>query len=82
MAIRLASNCINCDNLMEGDVCAIHKVMVNDHYTCDSFEMKSHLKDDRNCVTCVRYNEPDCANPTKAAPGMLCAAWAPQRADA
>lgn len=67
---------------MKGEVCAIHKVMVNNHYTCDSFEMKSQLKDDRNCVTCVRYNESDCANPEKAAPGMLCAAWAPQRADA
>lgn len=82
MAIRLAHNCINCDHLMQGDICSVHKVMVNDHYTCDSFEMKSTLVDDINCVTCVRYEESDCANPEKAAPGMLCAAWAPQRANA
>ena len=82
MAIRLANNCSNCDNLMIGDVCSIHKVMVNTHYTCDSFEMKALLKDDRNCVTCARYQETDCSNPEKAAPGMLCVTWAPQQVDA
>lgn len=78
MAIRLAHNCVNCDNLGEGNVCDVHKVMVNTHYTCDSFEMKAALKNDRNCGSCVRYEESDCANPAKAAPGMLCGAWAPQ----
>ena len=82
MAIRLAHNCINCENLIDGGVCAIHKVMVNTHYTCDSFEMKSSVKNDRNCVTCARYENSDCANPDKAAPGMLCASWAPRQADA
>ena len=82
MAIRLAHNCINCENLIVGGVCAIHKVMVNTHYTCDSFEMKSSVKNDRNCVTCARYENSDCANPDKAAPGMLCASWAPRQADA
>ena len=78
MAIRLAHNCTNCDNLMDANLCAKHKVLVSDHYTCDSFEMKGKLKDERNCVTCLRYEESDCANPSKAAPGMLCATWAPQ----
>lgn len=76
MAIRLANNCSNCDHLMDGNVCSKHKVMVNTHYTCDHFEMK--VQDERNCVTCTRYEESDCANPTKAAPGMLCGSWAPQ----
>ena len=78
MAIRLAHNCSNCDNLMEGNLWAKHKVIVNTHYTCDSFEMKAALKDERNCVTCARYENTDCANPDKAAPGMLCASWAPE----
>ena len=82
MAIRLSHNCSNCDHLLEGGVCGKHKVLVNTHYTCDSFEMKASLKDERNCVTCARYEADDCANPSKAAPGMLCAAWAPQAAKA
>ncbi|MDT0554699.1 hypothetical protein [Patiriisocius hiemis] len=76
MAIRLANNCSNCENLLDGNLCTKHKVIVNAHYTCNNFEMKS--LDERNCVTCSRYEESDCANPTKAAPGMLCASWAPQ----
>ncbi len=78
MAIKLAHNCSNCDQLKDGNFCLIHNVHVSDKYTCDSFEMKAALKDDRNCVTCSRYQDTDCANPTKAAPGMLCASWAPQ----
>ncbi len=82
MSIRLANNCINCENIMEGSVCKIHGVKVSNSYTCDSFEMKAALKDDRNCVTCVRYETSDCVNPQKAAPGMLCSHWAPQNASA
>ncbi|WP_373516507.1 hypothetical protein [Pricia sp.] len=82
MSIRLANNCINCDHIMEGSVCEVHGVKVSHSYTCDSFEMKAALKDDRNCVTCVRYETSDCANPQKAAPGMLCSHWAPQNAHA
>lgn len=78
MAIRLAHNCSNCDQLKEGNFCTKHNVHVNTHYTCDSFEMKASLKDERNCVTCSRYEKSDCANPEKSAPGMLCASWAPQ----
>lgn len=82
MSIRLANNCNNCENLMEGSVCKVHGVKVSNSYTCDSFDMKAALKDDRNCVTCVRYETSDCANPAKAAPGMLCSHWAPQYASA
>lgn len=78
MAIKLAHNCINCDQLKDDNYCNKHQVNVNSAYTCDSFEMKAALKDDRNCVTCKRYEESDCANPKTAAPGMLCASWAPQ----
>lgn len=82
MSIRLANNCSNCDNMMEGGVCRVHGVKVSNSYTCDSFDMKAALKDDRNCVTCVRYETSDCANPQKAAPGMLCSHWAPLNANA
>ena len=78
MAIRLANNCENCENLAPNNTCSKHHVQVNNRYTCDSFEMKASLKDDRNCITCMRYEGDNCANPTKAAPGMLCASWAPQ----
>lgn len=78
MAIRLANNCENCENLDSKNVCKKHGVIVNNRYTCDHFEMKASLLDDRNCITCMRYETTNCANPTKAAPGMLCASWAPQ----
>lgn len=78
MAIKLAHNCVNCDQLRDGNYCKKHKVNVSAQYTCDSFKMKAALKDDRNCVTCIRFEKEDCANPTTAAPGMLCASWAPQ----
>ena len=82
MSIRLANNCVNCENLLDGSICKVHGVKVSNSYTCDTFEMKAVLKDDRNCVTCVRYETSDCANPQKAAPGMLCSQWAPQNASA
>ncbi|EPR67648.1 hypothetical protein ADICYQ_3288 [Cyclobacterium qasimii M12-11B] len=44
--------------------------------------MKAALKDNRNCDSCLRYETDDCANPQKAAPGMLCSHWAPQSANA
>ena len=78
MAIRLANNCINCDNFVDGGVCAEHKVMVSAKHTCDSFEMKPSLKNDRNCITCSRYETESCAHPEHASPGMLCASWAPR----
>lgn len=78
MAIRLANNCENCENLSSNNMCSKHHVQVNNRYTCDSFEMKAAFKDDRNCVTCMRFEADNCANPSKAAPGMLCASWAPQ----
>ena len=82
MAIRIGNSCVNCENLSANEICGIHKVKVSNSYTCDSFEMKAALKDDRNCVTCVRFETSDCANPQKAAPGMLCSHWAPQSATA
>ncbi|MDN3204130.1 hypothetical protein [Algoriphagus sediminis] len=82
MAIRLGNNCQNCENLNGDNTCKVHGVEVSSHYTCDQFEMKAELKDDRNCTTCLRYEREDCANPTHAAPGMMCASWAPNRASA
>ena len=77
MAIKLAHNCSNCSQFTEGNYCSKHKVHISAKYTCDSFEMRAALKDERNCVSCTHYEESDCANPSKAAPGMLCASWAP-----
>ncbi|WP_010523268.1 hypothetical protein [Aquimarina agarivorans] len=82
MAIRLGNSCINCENLTQEGACKIHMVAVSNNYTCDHFSMKATLKDDRNCVTCTRFHESDCANPQAAAPGMLCTHWAPQNATA
>lgn len=82
MSIRLGNSCTNCENFTAQNMCKVHGVKVNENYTCDSFVMKAALKDDRNCVTCVRYGQSDCANPQKAAPGMLCSHWAPQQATA
>tara|TARA_B100001057_G_scaffold344692_1_gene345710 strand:- start:9825 stop:9959 length:135 start_codon:yes stop_codon:yes gene_type:complete len=42
--------------------------------------MKESIKNDRNCITCVRYEAPTCENPKKAAPKMSCSHWAPQNA--
>ncbi|WP_025741767.1 hypothetical protein [Aquimarina pacifica] len=78
MAIRLGNGCSNCANLKDNNLCGIHGVKVTSSYTCDSFEMKAVLKDDRNCETCLRYETSDCSNPQKAAPHMLCSHWAPQ----
>ena len=80
MAIRLANNCNHCKNISEEGICNIHSVKVSQSYTCDSFEMKTHLQDERDCLTCTRYEADDCANPQKAAVGMLCSQWAPKNA--
>lgn len=78
MAIRLGNTCLNCDNLGSDNTCMVHSVKVGQLYTCDSFEMKAQLADERNCANCFRFEREDCANPTKAAPSMMCAAWAPK----
>jgi hypothetical protein len=75
MSIRSGNSCKNCEQHNEG-FCMVHKTTVGPAYTCDSFEMRAELKDDPNCITCVRYEKPDCANPQKAAPAMLCNHWA------
>lgn len=82
MAIRLGNSCINCDFFINGEYCKQHETTVSSRHTCDSFEMKESLKDDPNCSTCSRFEGPTCAHPQKAAPGMLCSHWAPQRAEA
>ncbi|WGK64951.1 hypothetical protein [Croceiramulus getboli] len=78
MAIRLAHNCTNCQQLKANHSCSIHEVQVEGQYTCDQFEMKIALKDLRHCGSCSRYHTTHCAHPEKATAGMLCASWAPQ----
>ncbi len=82
MSIRIGNSCTNCENLGENMMCNVHRVLVNESYTCDSFEMRTSLKNDPNCTTCARYQGPTCAHPQKAAPEMLCSHWAPQNATA
>ena len=82
MSIRIGNSCVNCDNLTANETCKVHGVKVSNNYTCDSFEMKAALKNDPNCGTCARYESTNCANPQKAAPGMLCSQWAPQNIQA
>jgi hypothetical protein len=78
MSIRIGNSCLNCESLNSDETCKVHGVKVSTSYTCDSFEMKMALKNDPNCITCLRYEDTSCANPQKAAPGMLCSQWAPQ----
>ena len=80
MSIRLGNGCANCQNLKGNNLCSVHNVKVSNTYTCDSFDMKAELKDGKSCMTCVHYENTSCANPQKAAPGMLCSHWAPQSA--
>ncbi|GAA0873277.1 hypothetical protein GCM10009117_24240 [Gangjinia marincola] len=82
MAIRLGNSCANCENYKVNGICSVHGVKVNAEYTCDTFSMKAALKNDPSCVTCAKYEESECANPKKAAPGMLCSHWAPLNATA
>ena len=80
MAIRLANSCNNCQNLSGSSPCNVHGVKVSQSYTCDSFEMKEDLRDERDCLTCTRYETENCTNPQKASEGMLCLDWAPKNA--
>jgi len=82
MAIRLGNTCQNCEKFGKEGMCAVHRVKVGAHYTCDSFAMKAELADKRDCTSCQRFEREDCANPTKAAAGMLCSVWAPQNVTA
>lgn len=77
MAIRLSSNCTNCGSLSTESMCNIHQVKVSENYTCDEFNFKASMKEDRQCTTCSRHKTESCAHPDKAAEGMLCTSWAP-----
>jgi len=80
MSIRRANNCNNCENLQANGYCSVHEVEVSASYVCDSFEMKTELKNEEDCTSCSRFKTENCANPEKAAPGMMCKHWAPQSA--
>ena len=77
MSIRLGNSCLNCEKF-KNEYCMKHETSVSAQHTCDSFKMIAALKDEPNCLNCARYQNPTCANPQKAAPGMLCNHWAPQ----
>ena len=77
MSIRLGNSCTNCDNF-QNNFCTKHETAVNVQHTCDSFDMKAAIKNEKNCLNCARYESPTCANPQKAAPAMLYSHWAPQ----
>ncbi len=80
MSIRKASNCSNCENLQNNGFCSVHEVEVSNNYVCDNFEMKASLKNEDDCTNCARFKTSHCANPEKAAPGMMCKHWAPGQA--
>lgn len=77
MAIRLANNCSNCSALSEAVVCGVHKVEVNEHYTCDSFSQNLKEFFSRKCSNCSRFAQSTCSHPTTATEEMLCTDWAP-----
>ncbi|MAM20228.1 MAG: hypothetical protein VX712_09025 [Bacteroidota bacterium] len=76
MSIRLGNSCMNCEKF-DKNFCRQHDVSVGHQHTCDSFHMREAIKNEPNCLNCQRYQGPTCANPQKAAPGMLCNHWAP-----
>ena len=78
MPIRLATSCTNCTNFNNDHTCAQHDIKVSERHTCDSFDMKTALKDNMNCGTCSRFKTTTCAHPAKATTEMLCSSWAPQ----
>jgi hypothetical protein len=80
MSIRRANNCNNCENLKANGYCSVHEVEVSSNYVCDNFEMKAQFKNEEDCTSCARFKSENCANPEKAAPGMMCKHWAPQNA--
>lgn len=77
MAIRLGNCCKNCRKLINDTQCGAHFIHVETHYTCDSFEIRPSLKNQRNCSNCNHFKHPACANSMKSAPGMLCSYWVP-----
>lgn len=79
MAIRLSSNCSNCNNLGADNMCSVHEVQVSGNYTCNQFSLKAELDNERQCTTCVRFETDSCAHPAKASEGMLCTSWAPAK---
>ena len=82
MSIRIGNSCLNCESFQLDHTCSVHHVKVSEKYTCNSFEMKSEVKNDPSCVSCVRLESSSCAHPKKAAPEMLCSQWAPHSASA
>ena len=60
MSIRIGNSCSNCESLSSENICEVHLVNVNPTYTCNSFSMKESIKNDPNCITCVRYEAPTC----------------------
>lgn len=78
MSIRLVNGCVNCQNLTTDNICKIHEAKVENIYTCDSFNMRVSLKSEVTCISCIKYFSNKCPNQAKAAPDMLCNAWAPK----
>ena len=77
MSIRIGNSCSNCNSLTANQNCEVHEVKVNAGYTCDTFNLRSDLKNDANCSNCSRFKQNSCAHPHKASSGMLCPQWAP-----
>ena len=78
MSIRIASNCAHCEAFETSHMCGIHKIKVNENYTCERFSMIPELDTERSCTNCARHTTESCAHPETAAAGMMCASWAPQ----
>ena len=78
MSIRIGNSCNNCSSLTANQECQVHSVKVSPEYTCDTFDLKTNLKDDSNCSNCARFEQSSCAHPKKATAGMLCSQWAPR----
>ncbi|MEM0940988.1 MAG: hypothetical protein AAGI25_14550 [Bacteroidota bacterium] len=75
--IRISTSCANCIELSDLSICDVHKVAVDEHYTCERFEIKNQYNLERQCNNCSRNGKDTCAHPESKAIGMLCENWSP-----
>lgn len=76
MSLQTVSSCMNCANLMQDFQCGKHHTAVELLNSCEDHSAKASLHKSSSCSNCVKFGKANCANPTGAAPGMLCFAWA------
>lgn len=78
MNVQLAKCCGNCENFINGQVCAIQEIVVSENQVCEAYQFKAVLHRDDDCLKCVKFQTNNCAHPQKASEGILCSVWYPR----